>query len=135
MTPPTHLSGAIPIVPFAEPRKAIDWLSSAFGAIPTLVVPPEPDLPLRHAEVRVGTGLVMVDDAERGGVFGLPGPVVVYVVVATAAEVDALHDRAAAAGAEIVQGLSDQEYGSRDFAARDPHGNVWSFGTYRPSLD
>jgi uncharacterized glyoxalase superfamily protein PhnB len=31
-----------------------------------------------------------------------------------------------------VRGLTDQDYGSREFAARDPHGNVWSFGTYRP---
>ena len=45
---------------------------------------------------------------------------------------DALHDRAAAGGAEIVMGLTDQDYGSREFAARDPHGNVWCFGTYRP---
>ena len=30
-------------------------------------------------------------------------------------------------------GLTDQDYGSREFAARDPHGNVWSFGTYRPN--
>ena len=29
-------------------------------------------------------------------------------------------------------GLTDQDYGSRRFAARDPHGNVWCFGTYRP---
>jgi uncharacterized glyoxalase superfamily protein PhnB len=29
-------------------------------------------------------------------------------------------------------GLTDQEYGSRDYAARDPEGNVWCFGTYRP---
>jgi uncharacterized glyoxalase superfamily protein PhnB len=25
----------------------------------------------------------------------------------------------------------DTDYGSRDFAARDPEGNRWSFGTYR----
>lgn len=46
---------------------------------------------------------------------------------------DALHDRAVAAGAETVMGLVDQPYGSREFAARDGHGNVWSFGTYRPA--
>jgi hypothetical protein len=33
-----------------------------------------------------------------------------------------------------VRGLTDQDDGSREFAARDPQGNVWSFGTYRPSL-
>ena len=27
---------------------------------------------------------------------------------------------------------TDQDYGSRDFSARDPEGNIWSFGTYRP---
>jgi uncharacterized glyoxalase superfamily protein PhnB len=46
-------------------------------------------------------------------------------------EVDSLHDRARDAGAEISMELTDQDYGSRDFAARDPEGNVWSFGTYR----
>ena len=28
--------------------------------------------------------------------------------------------------------LTDLDYGSRDYAARDPEGNLWSFGTYDP---
>jgi len=28
---------------------------------------------------------------------------------------------------------TDQDYGSRDFAVRDPERNVWSFGTYHPA--
>ncbi len=126
------MNGAFPIMPYSRPREAIAWLERAFDAEATAVYPPEPDQPLVHAEVRVGTGLVMINDADRsdGSPFALPGPVLVYVVVD---DPDALHDRAAAAGAEIVSGLTDQDYGSREFAARDPHGNVWSFGTYRPS--
>ncbi|MCV7183430.1 VOC family protein [Mycolicibacterium murale] len=125
------LNGAVPIVPYVNPRAAISWLEKAFDATPTLVVPPEPDQPLAHAEVAVGTGVVMIDDAERtDSPFALPGPVVLYVVVD---DPDALHARAEAAGAEIIMPLTDQDYGSREFAARDPHGNVWSFGTYRPS--
>jgi uncharacterized glyoxalase superfamily protein PhnB len=27
----------------------------------------------------------------------------------------------------------DDDYGSREYAAKDPGGNVWSFGTYLPS--
>jgi uncharacterized glyoxalase superfamily protein PhnB len=46
-------------------------------------------------------------------------------------EPDALHARAKAAGAEIITDPHDTDYGSRDFAARDPEGNRWSFGTYR----
>ena len=86
-----------------------------------------------HAEVRVGTGIVMPADTRRAArepLRPLTGPAAVYVVVN---DPDALHARAVAAGAEIVRGLTDQDYGSRDFAARDPDGNLWSFGTYRPS--
>ncbi|MFD5397144.1 VOC family protein [Streptomyces sp. NPDC127097] len=39
--------------------------------------------------------------------------------------------RARAAGAEIIEELSDTDYGSREFGVRDPEGNLWSFGTYR----
>lgn len=126
------LNGAVPIVPYDDPRAAIGWLGRAFGGVATEVHPSGPAEPLQHAEVRVGTGVVMLSDAARpaGSAFRLPGPIAVYVVVD---DPDALHDRAVAAGAEIVMGLVDQPYGSREFAARDGHGNVWSFGTYRPA--
>jgi uncharacterized glyoxalase superfamily protein PhnB len=57
-----------------------------------------------------------------------PGSTGCYVVTA---DPDAVHARAVAAGAEITQPLHETDYGSRDFAARDPEGNRWSFGTYR----
>jgi uncharacterized glyoxalase superfamily protein PhnB len=28
--------------------------------------------------------------------------------------------------------LHDTDYGSREYMVRDPEGNLWSFGTYRP---
>ena len=30
-----------------------------------------------------------------------------------------------------MQGLRDEDYGSRGFTVKDPEGNIWSFGTYR----
>jgi uncharacterized glyoxalase superfamily protein PhnB len=57
-----------------------------------------------------------------------PGTGGAYVV---ADDIDALHARVAAAGAEITDEPHDTDYGSRDFAMRDPEGNRWSFGTYR----
>ena len=120
-----------PILPYPDPRAAIGWLEEAFGARAIAVHPPDPAEPLVHAEVRVGEAVVMLDTAGRGA--GEPlaasGPVWVYAVVA---DPDALHDRARAAGAEIVMGLTDQPYGSREFACRDPGGNLWCFGTYQP---
>ena len=43
-----------------------------------------------------------------------------------------MHDRAAQAGAEIMMPPTDQDYGSRDFVAWDPDGNLWCFGTCTP---
>jgi uncharacterized glyoxalase superfamily protein PhnB len=51
-----------------------------------------------------------------------------YVVVD---DPDALFERVRAGGADITRELTDTDYGSRDFAIRDPEGNRWSFGTYR----
>ena len=53
----------------------------------------------------------------------------IYVV---ADDIDALFERAKGAGAEVVMEPTDQDYGSRDFAVRDPEGNIWAFGTYAP---
>jgi uncharacterized glyoxalase superfamily protein PhnB len=47
-------------------------------------------------------------------------------------DVEALHARARDAGITVSE-LVDQDYGSRDFSARDPEGNHWSFGTYVPA--
>jgi uncharacterized glyoxalase superfamily protein PhnB len=55
--------------------------------------------------------------------------VTIYVVVT---DPDRHYERARAAGAEIVRELTDQPYGSREYSARDPEGNQWSFGTYDP---
>jgi uncharacterized glyoxalase superfamily protein PhnB len=47
-------------------------------------------------------------------------------------DADAHHDKARAAGAEIVRELTDEDYGGRDYSVRDLEGNLWSFGTYDP---
>ncbi len=44
---------------------------------------------------------------------------------------DAVYARASAAGAKILMEPHETDYWSRDFAAADPEGNRWSFGTYR----
>ena len=57
-----------------------------------------------------------------------PGSFGAYVVTD---DPDAVHAKAVAAGAKILMELHETDYGSRDFAAADPEGNRWSFGTYR----
>jgi uncharacterized glyoxalase superfamily protein PhnB len=57
----------------------------------------------------------------------LKGVTSIYVVTD---DPDRVHARAVAAGAEELVGLRDEDYGSRDFTARDTEGNLWTFGTY-----
>lgn len=132
MTTRTIVNGAFPIIPYRDPRAALAWLERCFDARVTAVHPADPAEPLVHAEVVVGTGNVGPTLwADDGNPFHFEGPIAVYVVVD---DPDALHAHVAAAGAEIVMGLTDQDYGSREFAARDCDGNVWCFGTYRPEI-
>ena len=42
-------------------------------------------------------------------------------------DVDAHHDRAEAAGAEIIEELNDLPFGHRRYTARDPQGHEWTF--------
>ena len=65
---------------------------------------------------------------DQGSTPTRPGMFGAYVVTD---DVDAVYQRAKAAGAEIIAEPHDTDYGSHDFAARDPEGNRWSFGTYR----
>jgi uncharacterized glyoxalase superfamily protein PhnB len=119
-----------PVIRYPDPAAAIAFLEDAFG-FRAHEVHKGPDGEIAHAEVAFGNGMVMIGPGGGGESVFDTGQQSVYVV---ADDVDALHDRAVAAGAEIVYPLTDQDYGSRDFAAKDPNGNVWSFGTYRPSL-
>jgi uncharacterized glyoxalase superfamily protein PhnB len=56
----------------------------------------------------------------------------IYVQLDGSGEIDALCARAKGAQAEIVREPGDTDYGSRECSVRDPEGNVWSFGSYRP---
>lgn len=121
-----------PSMRYRDASAAIAFLEEAFGFKRREVFANE-DGTIAHAELALGPSVLMLgsdrDDrlsTSRAGLGWL------YVAVD---DPDAHHDRAVAAGAEVVVELHDTDYGSRDYAARDPEGNLWSFGTYRPSAE
>jgi uncharacterized glyoxalase superfamily protein PhnB len=113
-----------------DARALIRFLVDAFGFEETAVYG-EGDI-VHHAQlswppgggVMLGSARPAAEDSwpVQPGSFGC------YVVTD---DPDALFARATAAGAEVISGLHETDYGSRDFAVRDPEGNRWSFGTYR----
>jgi len=118
----------IPSFRYDDARAAIAFLRDAFGFEEHAVH--EDEGVVAHAELKLGDAYIMLGQTRDENRERVPaGPSSLYVVVS---DPDALHDRAVAAGAEIVEGLTERDYGSREFAARDPAGNVWWFGTYAP---
>ena len=125
-----------PTLRYPDPAGAITFLTDVLGFVAEFVATGD-DGAVQHAELsfRGGPdhdpGLLMI--GPRAGTDDPfdTGRAVTYLPVD---DPDARHDRAVAAGADIVQGLVDQPYGSREFAVRDLDGNVWSLGTYRPAV-
>ena len=111
-----------------DARALIDFLVEAFGFVENVAY--EEGGVIAHAQLDwpEGGGIMLGDDRPGASEWTrAPGTAGAYVVTA---DIDALHARALAAGAEILEGPIEREYGSRDFIARDPEGNLWSFGTY-----
>jgi len=123
-----------PSLLYADAKAAIRQLTEAFGFTELAVYEGE-DGSVMHAELVQGNGAVMLGSKGRGGRFDeamkSAGPAGAYIVVD---DVDAHHRRAVEHGAEILMPPTDQDYGSRDYMARDAEGNIWSFGTYAPEL-
>lgn len=123
-----------PTLLYADAKAAIRQLTQAFGFTELSVFEGE-DGAVMHAELVQGNGAVMIGSKGTGSVFDKAmkdaGTTGVYVVVD---DVDAHHRRAVDHGAEILMPPTDQDYGSRDYMARDLEGNVWSFGTYAPEI-
>jgi len=121
-----------PSLRYRDARAAIDFLCDAFGFERHAVYESDGGQ-IEHAQLAHGSGMVMLStetDEDPRGWGKHAGQGWAYVVVD---DPDAHYQRAKAAGASIIRELEDQDYGSRDYSARDPEGNIWSFGTYDPA--
>ena len=124
----------IPYIRYEDPAAMLDWLEEAFGFKRRAVY--EEGGTVGHAEVTYGNGMFMLGPTRDDGTaaktpnqLGGESTGGMYVVVD---DPDAHCEHARAAGARIVQEITEQDYGSREYAARDPEGHTWNFGTYRP---
>jgi PhnB protein len=120
-----------PYLVTANADKAIEFYKEAFGAR-ELVRLPSPDGKVMHAEIKIGDSQVMLSDEcpdwdalgplTRGGT---TVSIVLYVE-----DVDAVVNRAIAAGAKAVMPVTDQFWGDRMGTVIDPFGHKWSIATH-----
>lgn len=127
---PAHGQTVTPRLVVSDGGNAIDFYRRAFGAEEIGQRFSGPDGTVIHAEVRIGSSVVMItaDTGEAGAPARSPeslGGVVSAVMSTSWENVDAAWERAVSAGAEVVYPLADQFYGERGGRLRDPFGQQW----------
>ncbi|MEL6915652.1 MAG: VOC family protein [Pseudomonadota bacterium] len=118
--------GIIPYFSYADGHAAVAFLEAAVGFHVVQTADAE-DGSLLRCEMARGMGLIMMGTGETAK--GTPGT---YVVVE---DVHEHHDRAVAAGAEIVYGVETTEWGTKRYRCRDLEGHEWTSGSYAPSTE
>ena len=130
-------STIIPGHRYRDAKAAIEWLCSVFGFVRHAVYEGS-DGTIQHAELTLGGGMIMLGsekDDEYQRSFKSPkdlGNVETRSVYIVVENVDAVYERAMAAGCTITRPLQETPYGSREFGVRDPEGHSWGVGTYNP---
>lgn len=129
------LTNIYPFMSYDNAPAAIEWLVAAFGFEAVAVYQAE-DGTINHAELCLGdAGWVMLSSTHDDR-FNVRTPrslgASTQGIAAYVDDIDAHYQQAKAAGAELVDDLSDTDYGARGYTARDPEGHLWSFGNYRP---
>ena len=131
----------IPCLRYDDAPAAILFLCDAFGFLPNLIHTDEEDQQIvHHAQLLLDGNMIMLgstrdDDSDERLGWTSPGeaggvPMTIYVVLD---DIDAHHAAAVAAGADIIDPPHDNDgFPGRGYSARDPEGQVWSFGTYDP---
>jgi uncharacterized glyoxalase superfamily protein PhnB len=116
---------------YKDAWSAIEFLEKGFG-FERQALYEGPNHTVAHAEFRLGNASVGLNSASPP----VPGnhwttvDAGIYVALPDAAAVNAHHERARAAGAEIARPLQDTDYGSREYSVWDVERHLWSFGTY-----
>ena len=119
-----------PYLLYADVDAALGFLSRAFGFEEVLRYTGAEGR-VNHAEASLGDSHVYLGvPTTAGSPYRNPaalGAATVLVMVDGVDDVDALCERARAAGAQITEEPADQDYGDRRFGAADPEGHKWYF--------
>ena len=124
--PPAGYTRVCPYLLYEDAAAAAEYLTATFGFMQRLAQTGAAGR--MHRELVLGEdGLVMLGQA--GESFKSPRQLDVYPSVLIhlyVDDVDALHERATAAGADVSD-LETAPVGDRRFTATDPEGQVWVF--------
>jgi PhnB protein len=135
---PANMSWLSPYLVVRDANAALDFYQRAFGFEKQMAMP-GPDGRIMHAEMTYRDMVIMFGpECDSGGraqapaTSGVSSPVGLYLYCD---DVDALYQRATAAGAKAVSPPTDMFYGDRVCTLNDPDGFTWSFATNVADFD
>lgn len=125
-----------PMFIFKDAGKAIDFYKRAFGAEVRFVMPGPDGKGVMHAEVRIGTSVIMMGeentDCPSKSAETIGGsPVSFYIYLEN---VDEAFKRAVEAGSKIQMPVEDMFWGDRMGTVLDPFGYSWSLASHTKDL-
>ena len=88
-----------------------------------------------HAQMALGSSILMLGQSREDAYGKMVGDIdgrktdALYLAVD---DVEAVFNRVKASGSIIETEVKNTDYGSREFACRDPEGNLWNIGDYWP---
>jgi PhnB protein len=128
---PDNYPQVVPYLCVDGASAAIEFYRHVFGATERMRIP-EPDGKLGHAELEIGTAVIMLSDEFPNldvrapkTIGGTPVTMSLYVD-----DVDGVFTRAVAAGATALRPVKDEFYGDRTGRFEDPFGHRWSIATH-----
>jgi uncharacterized glyoxalase superfamily protein PhnB len=133
MTPQTSTATLYPGLQYRDAEAGMKWLEDVLGC-ERREDHRDDDGNVVHAELDFQGAIVMLSTAGVGREPFRSLPAGGRLVYCAVDEVDSLYEQVREANGDIALEITDTDYGSRDFTVRDPEGNLWSFGTYRPQV-
>lgn len=119
----------------ADAKAAIEFYRNAFGA-KELMRLAEPDGKVGHAELQIGSAVLMISDEYPD--YGALSPKTIggssVKIHLDVIDVDAFAKQAIKAGATVVRPIEDQFYGARSGHLADPFGYTWVVSTHQKDV-
>ena len=131
---PDGYEGITPYLICKNADAAIEFYKKAFGATELFRIG-QPGM-VGHAEMKIGNAIFMLADEfpDMGAVSPETiggSPVSLYIYVE---DVDSFTEKAVAEGLQVLKPVTDQFYGDRSGAFKDPFGHIWGFATHKEDL-
>jgi PhnB protein len=131
---PKRYRAAIPMLAVHDGAGAIEFYKKAFAATEVMRLV-DKEGKIAHAEIKIGDAQVMLaDEHPVDSVSPRQLGKTTVLIHLFVEDVDALFEKAVAAGGKVVRPLANEFIGTRNGKLQDPYGHVWLIQTQKEEV-